>query len=353
MQTDYIIVGQGICGTFLSWELEKLGASCLLIDDNYPATSSRVAAGVINPVTGRRIVRTWMIETLLPFALNAYNELGKVLNIDAIRETPIINLFPTPQMRNAFIERLGEEGEYLELAHDDHVFDPWLDYHFGHGQIRPAYTVQLPVLLTSYRNKLEKENKLITGSFDSGEFVTGTNGVSWNGIKAKAIIFCDGIASATRPFFEKLPFALNKGEALLVKIKELPQNFVYKKAITLVPLGHDYFWAGASHEWDYTDALPTKEFKAKTMRQLQAWLKVPVVLEAELASVRPATLERRPFVGMHPHMPAVGILNGMGTKGCSLAPYFAMQFAKHLVEGSAIQPDAAIQRFNRILQPVS
>jgi len=62
MEIDYLIIGQGICGTFLSWYLRKAGISFIVIDEPRPDTASRVAAGIINPVTGRRIVKTWLIN---------------------------------------------------------------------------------------------------------------------------------------------------------------------------------------------------------------------------------------------------------------------------------------------------
>jgi glycine/D-amino acid oxidase-like deaminating enzyme len=55
---------------------------------------------------------------------------------------------------------------------------------------------------------------------------------------------------------------------------------------------------------------------------LKTWLKVPFKIIDHKASVRPANIERRPFVGFHPTLKNIGILNGMGTKGCSLAPIF-------------------------------
>jgi glycine/D-amino acid oxidase-like deaminating enzyme len=67
------------------------------------------------------------------------------------------------------------------------------------------------------------------------------------------------------------------------------------------------------------------------------------------ASVRPATLERRPFVGLHPHFLQLGILNGLGTKGCSLAPYFAKELAQKLSGKGSVNPLADIQRFSKIL----
>jgi hypothetical protein len=39
----------------------------------------------------------------------------------------------------------------------------------------------------------------------------------------------------------------------------------------------------------------------------------------------------------------------MGTKGCSLTPFFANQFVQHLVHQMPIQHDADIKRFSGIL----
>jgi len=64
-----------------------------------------------------------------------------------------------------------------------------------------------------------------------------------------------------------------------------------------------------------------------------------------VAGIRPATLERRPFVGLHPQDQRLGLFNGMGTKGCSLAPYFARQLVQHTSNGSPIHPEAALTRF--------
>jgi hypothetical protein len=51
-------------------------------------------------------------------------------------------------------------------------------------------------------------------------------------------------------------------------------------------------------------------------------------------------------------MPAIGILNGMGTKGCSLAPWFAKQITENLLYQKPIDALADVMRFKRILQPV-
>ena len=74
---------------------------------------------------------------------------------------------------------------------------------------------------------------------------------------------------------------------------------------------------------------------------------MPYLTLEHFASIRPATLERRPFVGFHPVHSRIGILNGMGTKGCSLAPYFARQLVEKIKGIGGIHPLADIGRFEK------
>ena len=109
------------------------------------------------------------------------------------------------------------------------------------------------------------------------------------------------------------------------------------------------FWVGASYVWDFDDANATDAFRQNTEQVLRQWLKIPFTIVEHRSGLRPATLERRPFVGMHPVHPSLGILNGMGTKGCSLAPFFARQLTDHLLYEEPIAKDADVSRFKKIL----
>jgi len=349
-QVAYLLIGQGICGTFLSWYLSQSGVAFHVIDQPDPSSASRVAAGVINPVTGRRIVKTWMIDTLLPFALDAYQRIGTDLDVEAIVQKNIVDFFPSAQMRVAFRDRINEDPQYLTLHEDDHRFSGHFNYVFGSGEIAPCYVAQLQALLPSWRNRLSAQDLITEETFDETHLRVSDSEIRYKDIVARKLIYCDGVSSAQHRYFKNLPFAINKGESLIVRIPGLPSENIYKKATTVVPLGDELFWVGSSHEWNYQDMLPTSDFYSKTRKQLQQWLKVPFTVEGHLAAARPATVERRPFVGLHPHVPSVGILNGMGTKGCSLAPYFAKQLADQLTKNSSILPEANVSRFTRILQ---
>lgn len=350
MQVDYIIVGQGICGTMLSWFLHKEGKTFVVIDDGNDNSSSKVAAGIINPVTGRRYVTTWMIETVMPFAHGVYEEMGTYFDTKYTYHKSLIDFFPSPQMRNAFVDRIAEDDTYLHTYPDQNHFNDYFNYDFGCGEVRPVHIVHLALLLADWRKKLIDMNALSQQPFILNDADIKKDGVTYQNITAQKLIFCDGIASATNPWFKALPFSPNKGEALLIECEELRHDHLFKKGLVLAPTGvRNVYWVGSNYKWEFADEQPTKEFYDHTTSLLNTWLKKPYAVLFHKASVRPATLERRPFVGLHPHMPSIGILNGMGTKGTSLAPFFANQLTQQLVHGLPVTPEADIHRFSRIL----
>jgi len=356
MHVEYLIVGQGIAGTFLSYYLYKEKRSFIVVDDNDQHSPSRIAAGIINPVTGRRMVTVWMADEVLPFACNAYHEIGKELGITAISQKDIIDFFPNPFMRENFSKRASEGNEYVQHIGNEKEYDNYFNYEFGCGKIKPVYTAHLETLLPAWRNKLRQQGFLREQEFEIRNLeITGPS-VRWSDhpgltITANKIIFCDGPAGFHNPYFKQLPFAPNKGEALIAEIPGLPNDHIYKKSVLLVPLQQDkdLFWVGSNYLWDFTHVDPTPEFRNNTDAILSEWLKIPFRIIDHRAGIRPATLERRPFVGMHPHYAAIGILNGMGTKGCSLAPFFARQLVNHLLFNEAIIPEADVSRFRKIL----
>ena len=61
---------------------------------------------------------------------------------------------------------------------------------------------------------------------------------------------------------------MNKGEGLLVEIKGLPANLVFKKGMSLVPYRENIYWLGSSYEWSFTDNQPTEKFR----QQAESWL---------------------------------------------------------------------------------
>ena len=349
MVVDYLIIGQGISGTWLSYYLQKANKSFIVIDNDQPNSASRVAAGIINPVTGRRIVKTWMIDELLSFLIPAYKELGNELNIKAIEKKSLVDFHPTPQMKIAFDERVKENADLLFHPNDQWQYQNIFNYDLGFGVVDPCYVINLKEILPAWRKKLLSNTQLLEEGFEISELKQSGAEITYKNIKAEKIIFCDGIHSSQNPFFKNLPFALNKGEAILIESPRIPSSHIFKKGMMLTSIQKDLFWLGSNYLWEFPDDQPTEQFRKQTEFLLKTWLKVPFKIVDHIASVRPANIERRPFVGLHPTYKNIGLLNGMGTKGCSLAPFFAKQLTNHLINGDQILPEADISRFSKIL----
>ena len=349
MNIDYLIIGQGISGTLLSRSLIKEGKKVIVIDDGNSSASSKVASGIINPVTGKRLVKTWMIEQFLPFAWNAYREIEDEFSISLIKKCNILDFHLTKDAAHLFHERPETEKEYLHKAEGEENWAEYFRFNYGIGEIDPCFLVNIRVMLGNWRAYLAESNSLLQSKFSLDDCVITERLVSYKNISAKKMIFCDGAVCADNPYFDRLPWSKDKGEVLIASIPGLPANNIYKQGTNIVPWQDELFWIGATHDWKFTDMQPSVSFLKQTEEHLNYWLKLPYTIIDHLVAARPVNVERRPFVGLHPLMPSVGIFNGMGTKGCSVAPYFAHQFAKHLVHATPIMPEVDVKRFAKIL----
>ncbi len=350
MQVDVLIVGQGICGSFLSYELyqgKKL--SFAVIDRNDDFSSSKVASGLINPVTGRIVATSWLIDTLLPFCKEKYQAMESALDIPVFSETTITAIAETAQMQEAYEKRLREKNSFVIAADEANIKDYFIASGKSYG-ISPVFLVDLNAIIHHWRKILTDERMLITEAFNEAELSVSEDAVYYKNIVAGKIIYAGGVDSFYSKYWKNLPYAVNKGQALIVDIPALPRGKVYKlPGVTLVPWSKNLWWAGSTYERVFRDNKPDPAFYAATKSALRAILRVPFTIVDHLASIRPASVERRPFVGFHPKYNNVGILNGMGTKGCSLGPYFASQLNDHLNGLSAIDPLADVSRFSSVL----
>ena len=336
---EIIIIGQGLSGTFLSFFLHQANIKFLVYDTLNKSSASQITSGVINPVTGRRIVRTWMIENVMPFAVQAYQQVENFLNTSFIKQCNILDFHATAQMQQAFDERVQEET-YLKIPEYKNEWKDFFNYSFSVGETNPCWLINVKLLLDKWRAYLLANNLLIEENFSVDQI---------KDYQEQTIIFCDGIANAANPYFNALPYSANKGETLIAEINDLPNNNIYKKGCSIVPWQNNLWWIGSTYNWNFENDLPTESFRIDMENKLKDFLKLPYKIVHHFAAIRPANIERRPFVGLHPIHKNIGILNGMGTKGCSLSPYFAHELTEHLINQKPINPNADVQRFSKIL----
>ena len=77
---DFIIVGQGITGSVLSWRLIEKNFNFLVINNSNKKSSSKSALGLYNPITGKNFVETWNSNQIINETENFYASIENKLN---------------------------------------------------------------------------------------------------------------------------------------------------------------------------------------------------------------------------------------------------------------------------------
>src|SRR4051812_44107131 len=102
---DIIIVGQGLAGTTLAWVLQQRGLRVCVIDRGEPNTSSKIAAGLITPVTGRRMAASAGFGELFPVAAAFYDRIESETGARFFHRNRAVRLFVDGAERAAFETR--------------------------------------------------------------------------------------------------------------------------------------------------------------------------------------------------------------------------------------------------------
>lgn len=335
-----LVVGQGIAGTVLAWTLRRRGVQVQVADADFPHRSSSIAAGIINPVTGKRYVKTWRYDDFFPVARATYQTMQAEWGMPIWHDQTILRLLETPQEANDWSVRMAMP-DYADLLGERPDAGPWADLltpAFTIGEIRGAARVDFSALMSAFRAEA------LAAGFFLPQKITPDEAVR-RAPDYDAIVFCEGFRAADNPLFPNLPWQLAKGEAMLLRLQH-PQaaavQGMVKKTLLVAPLGADRFWVGASYNWTFEDDGATDSEQTFLEERLRQMLRVPYEVVQRMGAVRPTVKHRRPFVGASPAFPNIFIFNGLGTKGALLAPYWAAHLADHLMAGTALAAEVDI-----------
>ncbi len=348
METNYIIIGQGLAGTLMAHELLKANESFLVIDEYRESTSSKVAAGMFNPISGKRMVKSWNADALLADTFNAYTELEILLNCKLLFKQNIYQLFGSVKEQNDLSTRMDNE----DFAQHVNLFptkEENLNDSFGAFEIKETGWVYTKLLIEKMNELLVNNNCLLNEKFDYNELKQIDNYWQYKNIKAKYVIFCEGYKNNGNSYFNYLPFVLCKGEVFTIKCAGLTENKIIKKGIYLVNLYDDFYKVGATYEWNDLTENISKEGKTFLEEKLNDLLKIPYQIISHEANIRPTTKDRKAIVGEHPKHKNLFILNGLGTKGVMHAPYLAKQLLNLIINKTEIEKEININRFDNLV----
>lgn len=344
---DYLIVGQGLAGSLLAFELLERGKSVRIIDRGHQGAAFAVAAGIINPITGRRFAKSWRIDEFLPFARTYYQALEQRFSKTFFYERSILRFLQGNKDINDWYGRSSWEGfeQYMKVYESMEDLAELFHLPFGMGKIQPAAQVNLLELVTCFQTYFTQKGILDRRALDTALLNEATLSDLKAQYQAKQIIFCEGQAARFNPLFQAIPFEPAKGEVLILKIPDLKLEYLIKNKLMIAPLGEDLYWTGSNYEWNSTHDQPTQAFRSDFIKKLRKTLKLPFEVIDHKAAIRPTMKDRRPVLGIHPRYSDIAIFNGLGTKGASLGPFWAKEMVAYLIDNKTLAPEVDIRRF--------
>ncbi len=345
-KTDILIVGGGLAGLTLAYRLLNYNYTVAVIDNNKTATASRVSAGLINPITGKRLVKSWLIDDLLKSASAFYAQLEKIADTQLCSKRKMFRLIPNEDIFRQWSENLkiAQREGYIEQKIAQLEMGGELKKFLV---IKRVLAVNVSGVLTTLKENIARKGRIFHEIFDHSRLKIRTDGLTYgNKTGCSRIIFCEGADGIRNPFFGKLPFNLNKGEIITAKFQHFKFAQILKHNIFLLPSGNESVIIGSTYNWNELNSECTREAEKYFLKKAHILTGEKPITTDHKAAIRPSTKDRRPFIGWLKENQRIGIFNGFGTKGCSLIPYWSRKFAESILAENELPDEVSISRFN-------
>ncbi len=342
-----LIVGQGIAGTLLARELKARAVEVCLVDRPAPTAASRMAAGLVNPIVGKRHVLSWEVERLLPLALSIWRDIESETGLHLVYEFPFTFFFRDGEDRTHFYGRSPDavRDRFIGPQHGPEYLGNYVRNPFGSFDVRGVFRVDLKAFVDCYRERWLNDGSLIEAEFVptlDGKALSGRP--TWRGQEYDLIVYSQGFELAKNPHFDWLDYRLSQGEILdLVFDDELPYQGLHFGR-WLLPFGKTQARFGSNYEHTDYDRGPTEigrqELEATLIEKWQGSYRVV----GHQAGARAGTNDSKPYIGRSPDNHHHAAFGGFGSKGTMTAPGLARNFARHLVEDEPLMPAADLTR---------
>lgn len=341
---NVIIVGAGLSGICIAHELEKHNIPYQIIDKN-KNYSTRVAGGMINPMTFRRMIKTWKGDELLPTIAKYYPEIEKKVGERFFFPIKIRRIFSTPEEQKMWEEKVDDNSylSYLSSINKPEETPPYITNKFGNGFVKTPGYIESKTFLISNQKYFKNKNTLINADFDYQALDTERK--TYQGKSYTHLIFAEGFEGENNPYFNYLPFKNAKGETLTIQSRVINRDEILNRKCFILPTQDGNFRLGSTYSWGTKDPSPTEAAKEELINNYLDLSSAAMEILNHQAGIRPTAMDRRPMIGEHPEHKGLYFFNGMGAKGFMIAPYFAIQFVKFLQGKEELEKEVDIKRF--------
>ncbi|MCZ2341901.1 MAG: FAD-binding oxidoreductase [Bacteroidales bacterium] len=347
---DVVIIGAGLAGCALAWSLRWRGVRVRLLDRGEPGTPSRIAAGLMTPITGMRLAVTWRMTALLAAANAFYPRVEAETGATFYHPRPAVRLFGEP----GEVDILTRKGDQL-LGQVDRLeprWPPgWFAHPFGGFILTQAARLDVPTFLAVTQQHFAAEGAFQIADVQLPQDIEPSASTirlpRW-GLTTRYVVFCTGYQPQPNPWFPQSALEPAKGEILTVSIPELHEDrVIYAQGIWLAPIGAGRFRVGSTYDLNHLDTLPTVAGREELLSKLRRFVRLPIHVIGHDAAVRPVARSRKPLLGVHAEFPRLAYCNGLGSKGSLSVPYCAEMLAEHLLADAPLDPEVDLQRGRR------
>lgn len=309
------IIGQGLAGTCLAWEFLRRGVPFRIVDAGHGG-SSRIAAGLINPITGKNFEPSWRIEEFHPQAISFFREIEARLATTLWHPTPILRLASSEKEWNKITSK-------LDFPH----IQPWLSK--NKPPVPPGFIGSIE-LIGGGRVDTKKFIELSATYFSENGLLSID---TLDDFSASAIL-CQGAAGLMENQLGQHRCA--KGEIITVRA-DWPQTHIrIGSGGWLVPIGGGHFRIGSTYEWNQLDEKPTATGFERINKIAMKLGGKNFQVTAHVAGIRPILRRSEPLIGKI--ATDQWIFNALGSKGSLYAPKIATMLADWIIDGTEPDP---------------
>jgi glycine/D-amino acid oxidase-like deaminating enzyme len=338
-----IIVGGGLAGICIAHHLEKKGVSFTIFDEEQNV-STKVAAGMINPMSFRRMLKSWNADVLIPYLNSFYPAIEKKVEGRFFYHHNIRRVFSTEEERQLWEERLADPDfkEYLNPIDDKAETPAYIKNRFGCGFVNAPGYIEAKDFMAYNHSYFRQQNKLEYEPFDF-EKLDVTND-TYKGEAFTHLVFAEGFRGIFNPYFDYLPLQRAKGEVLTIDSKQIQRDEILNRKCFVLPTIDGNFKIGSTFEWNTSDPSPSEKAKEDLLEKYDYLSSAPIEIVRHEGGIRPTVTDRKPLLGGHPKYPQLYIFNGLGAKGFMVAPYYANQLVDFMLGESKLDSEVDIKR---------